>query len=306
MPQLTITICYLVFAIIVPNYAFTCLNGDETPDDNYCSNVAQCADCSDEVNCPGQNDFLSCQDKSGLKSCVSNNTFCDGEQNCNNCFDELDCNDSLPLFFCTDNETCVAFRKSRCSEEIQCNAFCDGKSHCNDTSDEKQVGFGFKCSPNDGVLDPRSCIVPQQYLKRGFQFPEFTICENNADKCFISIAENRIVFNESSCWTCLDGTIIQRTQVCDEVFDCPDLSDECLCFDETISNVCELMLGNIDCGANEVSCPVDGTCISVSKVCDESPDCTDNFDELYCINNTITNCKRELTAEEESGCDDVK
>lgn len=38
------------------------------------------------------------------------------------------------------------------------------------------------------------------------------------------------IFDEDMCFQCLhDDTIIPKNSVCDGVFDCPDMSDECLC-----------------------------------------------------------------------------
>jgi len=288
--------------LIAQSFAFTCYNGSEIEENDVCSNLAQCDDCEDEMNCPDQADFVSCQETEGFRTCVSSTRICDGIQNCMNCYDERDCYDFPPLFHCKSGETCVGFRQNQCPSHLPCNSFCNGHPECADRSDEKQVGFGFKCSTNVAVSNPLSCVVPQEYLRMGFQFPEFNICENKADKCLIAIDKNKTIFNETKCWTCLDGTIVQRKQVCDAIFDCPDLSDECLCFgDNNAASLCEWLFSS-NCGVNKVTCPVDGKCIDVSNICDEQFDCADNSDELYCKNNTTSNCESEVSAEEEISC----
>ena len=48
-------------------------------------------------------------------------------------------------------------------------------------------------------------------------------------------------FNQSRCFTCLDRSmVIPRQKVCDEVIDCSDLSDECLC-ESRVPDVCEVV-----------------------------------------------------------------
>jgi len=65
---------------------------------------------------------------------------------------------------------------------------------------------------------------------------------------FCSYTKNRILlrnenstatFNQSRCFICLDGSMIIPSQkVCDDVIDCSDLSDECLCEGE-VPDVCQ-------------------------------------------------------------------
>ena len=46
------------------------------------------------------------------------------------------------------------------------------------------------------------------------------------------------IFNQTRCFLCLDGSmVIPRLKVCDNVIDCSDLSDECLC-EGKIPEVC--------------------------------------------------------------------
>ena len=276
--------------------AFNCTNGEVIDDINRCSSLAQCSDCSDEVNCTGKNHrYIPCRSINGQYiRCISEENLCDGHQNCYGCWDEMNCSNSRPLFFCDGNkkfEQCFdPLPKNKTGQDPNIrNSFCDGDESCSDRSDEKRIGFGFKCFTNGNVSTSSVCVISQSYLLQASPFPDFLICENSADKCF-SVINNKIVFDESKCWTCLDGTIIQRQQVCNSVFDCPDLSDECLCFQENRELNCEQLLQGKDCTSlGSVSCPNENKCISTSSFCDKNNDCSDGFDERFC-NSNGSNC----------------
>ena len=270
--------------------AFKCLNGEVIEDADRCSILAQCSDCSDEANCPGkQHHYIACPTINGQDmTCISEEHLCDGQQNCYQCWDEMNCNNSRPLFVCDNFVHCFdAMPNDKINNHSRMrSSLCNGEHSCSDGSDEKRIGFGFKCFTNAKVFSS-TCVIPQSYLIQVSRFPEFSICENNADKCF-SVIDNHIVFNESICWTCLDGTIIQRKQVCNSVFDCPDLSDECLCFRENSELNCEQLLRDKACSSlGRVSCPNENKCISTSSFCNDHNECSDGFDERFCENNDL-------------------
>ena len=260
-----------------------------------CTGVPNCNDCSDEQNCTRQPDFFHCGDKIGPPFCVNSNLACNGADDCGNCADEMNCPNST-LFFCDNGDGCVDFNIGRpeCprQEEQTCPYFCDGLPHCPDGSDERVVGFGFKCvTKNSAFVNPVTsrCILPQKFLGRSNYHP--SVCRNGADQCFVVREDGTNVFDVKACWTCLDGTIIQRQQVCDSVFDCPDLSDECLCIrDLTNNGLCEPFLNNKNCLENQLSCPAENKCINVNQICDQNRDCGNGLDEAYCSRNNARGC----------------
>ena len=80
-------------------------------------------------------------------------------------------------------------------------------------------------------------------------------------------------------FTCLDGSCINATWVCDEENDCFDGSDE----------------QNCTCNVGQYQC-ANGDCIPENFRCDYIPDCTDNSDEVDgCV------CDLDIEYECESG-----
>ena len=106
-------------------------------------------------------------------------------------------------------------------------------SYCNDSSDyyTRQM-FGFRCAVNKKYhinMDTK-VLVPMFYLLNNI-----SVCADRSDVCYDSKGN-------FLCSRCLDNkTIINPKFNCDGLFDCPDLSDECLCDKKTanMSKVCE-------------------------------------------------------------------
>ena len=117
--------------------------------------------------------------------------------------------------FCVDLKNCN--RVIQCDDKslILLSQYCDRHVDCVDGSDEIVNLPGFKC---DG------CVLPQANL-----FDDFPHCSNGLDLCL-----------NNSCFQCLDKRlIISNTQVCDDINDCYDFSDECLCYQNLESNMCK-------------------------------------------------------------------
>ncbi|XP_076809777.1 uncharacterized protein LOC143452620 [Clavelina lepadiformis] len=151
-------------------------------------------------------------------------------------------------------------------QAIMASSFCDRKVDC--PGDEIVREPGFKCVTQSLFGD---CILPQENL-----YDSVAQCTDKSDLCFQN--------NSFTCFRCLDGRlIISRSQVCNGIVDCYDLSDECLCEDQT---ACGEILGKTwqsgqNCSMNEMPC--NGTCVSISAVlCNHKIDCSDGIDEKYC------------------------
>ena len=106
-------------------------------------------------------------------------------------------------FQCSDGSLILAFQ------------FCDGIVDCPDNSDEIINQPGFVCEKDNWrKRSPRNCVLPQINL-----YDDIAQCENGRDSC-----------NGDDCFECFDKQLmISSSQLCDGIFDCYDLSDECLC-----------------------------------------------------------------------------
>ena len=112
--------------------------------------------------------------------------------------------------FCSDHQYCHKKPAFQCSDNsyIFLDHFCDGVVDCVDGSDEFVNKPGFKCN---------QCVLPQNNL-----YDDLAQCNDDSDLCLFA--------NNDSCFQCLDKRLlISSKQVCDGVYDCYDLSDECLC-----------------------------------------------------------------------------
>nr|XP_026695686.1 uncharacterized protein LOC100179477 isoform X2 [Ciona intestinalis] len=228
-----------------------------------------------------------------FKCSTSNEAFndsyvCDGKVDCyDDCSDELTCGINTKFYPCPNG--CVALLPlSTCLKGVKCPRFCDGVSQCSDGSDELKLGFGFKCVVQTFIEQSANrCILPQFYIKRweSVNQPRETICAAGEDKACYDVTNDDVYFDYQQCWQCEDSTVIQRQQICDGVFDCQDLTDECLCEadDVTLNGVCDVILSNKHkCGLEEVPCMDLSHCINKTSICNGIIDCVDGWDEEDC------------------------
>ncbi|CAK8686611.1 unnamed protein product [Clavelina lepadiformis] len=276
--------CGLIFliltAFLAKGFAFVCDNGVEIKKENRCNDNAHCSDCSDENNCTGGEVWKPCGTQYP-PYCYKESEECDGHSHCLNCRDEENCSENAFLFHCADGNGCVRFQnlsRHRSCPRGECNSFCDGIKGCDDGSDEVYDGFGFRCEN----LGKNPCVVPQQYIAKWREQSEqqgafYGICPNGQDHCFDQVTGT---LNVQKCWPCLNGDLLAREQFCDnKIFDCPDLSDECLCEN---SKLCENITKAHECSKSEIPCSGQGPCINVSQVCDGTTQCPNGFDEAHC------------------------
>ena len=176
------------------------------------------------------------------------------------------------VFQCSDNRT------------IFLSQFCDGIVDCFDGSDEFTNQPGFKCD---------KCVLPQNNL-----YDNVAHCDNKADlrpiKQFFKCFDYRLLISDE--------------QVCDDVGDCYDLSDECLCDAIFDAEMCTSMFeGNhFQCFDSEnrsswhsfrndnafvvteaswsgfVECRTKFNDSTLAVTCDGRPECRDFSDECQC------------------------
>ena len=188
--------------------------------------------------------------------------------------------------FCSDLQYCYKKPAFQCADHsfIFLDHFCDGVLDCDDGSDEIVNKPGFKCN---------KCVLPQNNL-----YDDLAQCTDNSDLCFFA--------NKKSCFQCLDKRLlISSKQVCDGVYDCYDLSDECLCDVYFDVGVCasRFELNNLACFDNEflatshsflkiettnfltriVACQTKYGSVQAIP-CDDRPECKDFRDECECNN----------------------
>ena len=262
--------------------------------------VTDCLGSDDEgvtnFRCNDKLEF-SCEKHNGTGRCIPLQWVGNGIDECSNGEDErdiiLDCHDG---FKCLDQTRCLPR-----------DFLCDGAQHCKDGSDEMELCSQptmYRYSPTQSLI-PWSFLVfetfygihefypdfkPQHDLLFGFKcfvtvrgktvefntlrtVPQFyvvsniSVCSNNEDVCYDEKSE-------FTCAHCLDGTIISKSQVCDGVVDCRDLSDECPCRKSNVKELCEKVF-------SFQKKPVEHK-INLETVCNGINDTENGIDEKFC------------------------
>ncbi|CAK8693025.1 unnamed protein product [Clavelina lepadiformis] len=258
---------------------FCCqVNGRCIPRSWRGNKLNDCFDWSDEGDLYSNE---SCQTHEFLchnrKRCIPTSYLCDGIDHCGDCSDEIENCEEPRMFRCSGNETgkCINWEYS-----------CDQYRDCSDFSDDITSITGFKCESKVTADYSRYCVIPQWTLESSY-----SSCNDNSDICYRN--------DTFQCARCLNNKIvIAPRQICDGVVDCPDLTDECVCFQyqhKQTNQVCERVCYGFDsnecsqCGPGELLCPEDKVCLSKEKICDGVIDCPlSGLDEKACTDQRTT------------------
>nr|CAB3263487.1 prolow-density lipoprotein receptor-related protein 1-like [Phallusia mammillata] len=285
---------------------FLCNNGQCVSKKWRCDFDNDCGDNSDETDCPQkecQDNHFLCTDKS---KCILSEFRCDGTPDCDDKSDEANCTAtrcSAAEFACKDHHLCIPLENR-----------CDGIINCMDGSDETEckVSSIFQCPSHMFRCEDNTCIPLLWKCDGHFDCPdgsdEGPVCNQ-----FVCLADRPFrcpTFN-----VCLP-----LTKICDGNNDClgdssdenqpnckgtqPDLghsSDGSTCVlwrKQTNSMVVKQTDGARDitegymCG--------DGTCASLTTLCDGVQTCPDGRDELFCLTGECTaehNCTHKIKGE---------
>ncbi|XP_076807070.1 uncharacterized protein LOC143450419 [Clavelina lepadiformis] len=277
---------------------FHCNNGTCLSLDRFCNGVLDCLEGEDEdSNITSDGLFCSSVFSKFVKS-ITFNTIASEKKVCR-----------LPARYICDNiEHCynrVDENTESCKNSFTCNkgatvlpreSVCNGVDECSDHADEPYLikpdpanQRGFKCIVMRSY-GRQDCVLPQDFVN-----DTMIDCLDASDLCL----EAQDGIDVNSCTTCLidKKTVISKRQLCDGIFDCPDLSDECLCQTENQKEICQHIHfhdhGSPDrhCPCGEVPCLMDLSksnsksqvkCVKLASICDGVSDCDKGEDEQQC------------------------
>ncbi|XP_078492170.1 uncharacterized protein LOC144747761 [Ciona intestinalis] len=283
--------------------------------EDQCKNKVRCSDFSDNKNCTCEGNQLKCgcilksDNCTSALGCIEIHEVLNGLTDCADYSDEACDKHDIALmrltskyhgtdydtltgsvYQCKDYESYYRFEELKqiawwCTANdhwengvVKCenkgfvlfSHLCNENPDCKDGSDEMYDVPGFKCrAKNEYFQLKQSCVLPQVNLYNNNSY-----CEDGSDNCFVD--------GKLKCFRCLDERVlISPKQVCDGVLDCYDLSDECLCQDQT---VCDNVLGKSrqSCPPNEMIC--NGVCMEIDNVlCNKMIICNDTLNNMYCM-----------------------
>ena len=271
---------------------FNCLDTEFDCQDGRCiprwwvrNNIVDCQSGLDEViilvNCISGE--FACLDRS---RCLPLRFICDGTTNCNDGSDEVELCDSPTFLRLKDNSTVPVeylywyyfFRSSqeninRLNQPLKGVALENLLTKMEEVTSSVSFAFGLKCIVNSTKLfgsnefDIEEVSFSRLFVPQHFIQNNISICVDELSSCY----DNNGTFK---CTRCLDGhTVILKSQLCDDIIDCRDLSDECLCGSSYVEPLCKLMFN---------SAPKAEPQLTVTMICDGENNYADQLDERFC------------------------
>ena len=186
-----------------------------------------------EIDCPDRSDEEAVIKHKNYNIKIKTENSCTAS-GCSVCFQTslYHCSEHRSTYICGSSSSSASDRQMlgfQCKNGrlISADQYCDGREDCSDGSDEKSdEEIGFLCSGHGKKL----CVLPQRNL-----YDEVEHCSDGLDRC-------RSNDRDKCFYKCFDQNeqmYVAKSQMCDQVFNCPDSSDECLCDDSLSLKRCQ-------------------------------------------------------------------
>ncbi|XP_078483096.1 uncharacterized protein LOC144743365 [Ciona intestinalis] len=119
-----------------------------------------------------------------------------------------------------------------------------------------QTNNAFRCKPKPLYVCTQEYITISEHNL----YDSDSNCADKSDLCFIG---------DLKCFRCLhSGELISVNQICDEIMDCRDFSDECLCRNQ--STCLRYKASRLSCPPGMVICIEENTCMRSRQACTEA------------------------------------
>uniref|UniRef100_UPI000EF523DB low-density lipoprotein receptor-related protein 2-like n=1 Tax=Ciona intestinalis TaxID=7719 RepID=UPI000EF523DB len=143
---------------------------------------------------------------------------------------------------------------------LQCNngRLIKGNQICyqDDSCGSMQTNNAFRCKPKPLY----GCTQEYITISEHNLYDSDSNCADKSDLCFIG---------DLKCFRCLhSGELISVNQICDEIMDCRDFSDECFCRNQ--STCLRYKASRLSCPPGMVICIEENTCVWSRQACIEA------------------------------------